>query len=277
MRIKTFYWHDRVLSHFQYFRRRIFEGQSHLYFRVGNAGDIFTREILRYRYGLKSCNVRVEGGRILCVGSIAHCIMPGDVLCGVGFKGGELPSFDEAPCVIYGVRGPITYDAFKKAGHDMSQLRFMRDPGLMLRFLVDGGVSTPRKNKVIFIPHYRERNLYDRLPRGISFVDIDSEPLKLAKMISAAELVYSSSLHGIIFAHALNRPCVFVRPQTDEPLLKFEDYFMSVGIKYEKPLDSIYEFDYLTSPNSPPDLNYGLEEFYFPSADYLTDNGIIVK
>lgn len=173
-------------------------------------------------------------------------------------------------------KGPITYEAFKKAGHDVSHVRFLKDPGLMIRFIAGEGQKTPVSDKVIFIPHYRERYLYKKkLPKGIELVDVDVHPVQLANKIQESGLVYASSLHGIIFAHALNRPCVFVKPQTDEPIIKYEDYYASVDITFPKPIESIYDIDYKTSPDSPADLKYDKNDFMFPSINILMEMGII--
>ena len=97
----------------------------------------------------------------------------------------------------------------------------------------------------------------------------------VAKQIQKAECVYSSSLHGIIFAHSLGRPCVFVRPMTKEPMLKYEDYFLSVGLSPPKPLDSIADADFATSPTSPPTLSVDLNQIVFPAEAELIARGII--
>jgi len=246
------------------------------HFRVGNSGDIFARDIIHCEYGVKSLNIKNQDSRLLCVGSIAHRIRRDDIICGIGTKGLPVPGANKERCTIFGLRGPITYDAFKKAGYDMSKLRFLKDPGLLLRFICGQDKTRPSPSKVIFIPHYRERAMHKQLPRGIEFVDVDLRPHQLAKEIAKASLVYSSSLHGMIFAHALNRPCVLVRPQTDEPLVKYEDYCASVDIPFIKPLASIYDASFLNSPDSPPDLKYAREDFYFPSIELLAERGILV-
>ena len=108
----------------------------------------------------------------------------------------------------------------------------------------------------------------------MSLVDIDAHPLDVFRKIEEAELVYSSSLHGIIFAHALNRPCVFVKPQTEEPILKYKDYYASINQDYVEPLDSIYDVNYKSSPMSPLSLDYRKEDFVFPSIKSLIELGI---
>jgi pyruvyltransferase len=276
MKVRTYYWHDRVISKSKFRLKELLNINTAGYFKVGNAGDVFAGDIIRFQYGCEAVNIKNEGKRLLCIGSISHKIQAGDIICGIGTKGLPVPKPLDALCKIHGLRGPITYEAFKKAGHDVSQVRFLKDPGLMIRFLAGDRQKTPVSGKVIFIPHYRERYLYKKKPpRGIEVVDVDVQPVQLANKIQEAGLVYASSLHGIIFAHALNRPCVFVKPQTDEPMIKYEDYYTSVDITYRKPIESIYDIDYKTSPDSPADLKYDKKDFMFPSVDSLMEMGII--
>ena len=274
MKIRTFFWHNRVISKFRFFLKRVYKKETHRFFLFGNAGDIITQDIIKYKYGLKALNINRDGNRLLCVGSISHKINKGDILCGIGTKGLPIPDASSSPCEIIGLRGPITYDYFKKAGYDLRSIRFLKDPGLMIRFLINKNNILPAGNKIIFIPHYRERNMYHKLPKGIRLVNIDSKPVDLAYEIQSSRLVYSSSLHGIIFAHALNRPCVMVKPQTDEPLIKYEDYFASMDLTFKKPLDNINNVNFKQSPDSPPDLKYSEEDFLFPSIQHLIDHGI---
>jgi hypothetical protein len=51
--------------------------------------------------------------------------------------------------------------------------------------------------------------------------------------IAAAEVVISSSLHGIVFAHAYNRPAVWLK-LSDRVIgagFKFHDYYGSIGFR----------------------------------------------
>jgi pyruvyltransferase len=274
MGIRTFFWHDRVISKLTYIIKKLTLGDTHKYFLIGNSGDIIVEDIIRFKYGLESINIKTTGRRLLCVGSISHRILPGDIICGIGTKGNLLPKASNTPCKIFGLRGPLTYDLYKKSGYDVSDVKFLKDPGLMIRFLVENIEKSPEAEKIIFIPHYRERHLYNRLPKGIELVDIDCHPLHLANCIQSASLVFSSSLHGVIFSHALDRPCVLVRPHTNEPIIKYKDYFASVNLKFPKLLEDIHDVDFKKCPNSPPSLKYTLEDFFFPTIDFLKEQGI---
>jgi len=272
--IRTYFWHARVRSRWKFYWNRYLRRRARTDFLYGNAGDIFARDVLEHFYpGLTPLNT-AEGPRILCIGSIGHRIAAGDLVCGIGCKSYELPCVEPDTVSIHALRGPISYDIFKAAGYDVSGVRFLADPGLLIGTMVSD--HPPSKGRVVFVPHYRERDaIRGKVPPGVAVIDIDTPPLRLARQLQRAECVYASSLHGIIFAHALGRPCVFVRPATQEPLLKFEDYFLSVGITPPKPLESIADARISAAPVSPAVLSIDPRKIVFPSVAQLEARRII--
>ncbi len=247
------------------------------YFKQGNAGDIFALDILKKEYGLKVRNLKNYTHRILCIGSISHLINENDILCGIGAKTKQIPLYSINPPICWGFRGPITYEIFKKAGYDVNSVKFLADPGLLIKNLVKDNVVETIPGKVIFIPHYRERVLFkSNLKSYIKIVDVDALPYSLALEILSAELVLSSSLHGIIFAHSLGKPCKFILPQTQEPLLKYYDYFESIGINDPKPLKVIYDFNPLTPIMDIGNIDSLIQSIIFPKTEDLISLGIII-
>lgn len=277
-RIQTFYWHDRIKGRFNLLLRRHALRRESAWrdFAVGNAGDIFARNVIALQYNEAQILNTKAGPRLLCIGSVAHQLRPGDVVCGVGSKGVPLPDIDPGSVMLHALRGPLTQQELKAAGYDTSTVRWFGDPGLLLSQLL--APAAPKPGRVIFIPHYRERHLVKHLvPKGIQTVDIDADPLAVGRAILAAELVYASSLHGIIFAHALNRPVVMVRPATPEPLSKFEDYHLGVGLDMPTALTSIAEAEFKTAPNSPATLSMRPEDMSFPDTEVLQGRGILKR
>jgi pyruvyltransferase len=274
LKVRTYFWHrDRISAA----RRAIniaLGRDNGTSFRTGNAGDLFGIDLVRHWYQADVVNDSKNGKRLLIVGSIAHKGLDGDILLGPGLLRTELgPPPPSNALRIWGLRGPMTYDAFKAAGHDLGEVRFLLDPGLLIRFLVSANPARSPRG-AIFIPHYRERSTYARsMPPEIRMVDIDATPTRVAEAILGAELVYSSSLHGIIFAHALNRPCVMVRP-ADQALFKYQDYYASVGLPFPAPLPTIHEADFRTAPVSPAEVVFREEDFVFPDAGILRSSGI---
>lgn len=244
--------------------------------RVGNAGDVFNRDLIEYVYGATLKNLPRTGPRLLLVGSTVHRVLPGDVVCGVGHKGSPIPPAAEtAPVTILGVRGPLTVEALREAGYDVSNIQFQYDPGLLVREMYADSVKKikPKRNRSIFIPHYRERPDYAGR-KDVKVIDIDCTPKALVEDILKAEHVYSSSLHGVVFAHALGRPVTLVAPLTAEPELKYRDYYASVGQPWETPgdLDSAIRSP---KPTSPVEVVVSSADFHFPSAADLRERGIL--
>lgn len=272
MAVRTFFWEAPRPSRTDRIVARLRPGARPTALRVGNAGDIFVRDVIRMVYGEDATNVADDGRRLLLIGSIAHRVLDGDVVCGAGTKGAPLPPATQVRCKVVAVRGPITLEAFEQAGHDVSEVRSLRDPGLLLRFAVPDASPVPGRR--VLIPHYRERHLYrGAAAHGLDIVDIDGEPVDVARGIQAAEVIYTSSLHGMIFAHALRRPCVLLAPQTAEPEIKYRDYFASVGMAWRTP-GTLEEALREPAPGSAPDLEFSVEDFGLPPLAELREAGI---
>ncbi|KZL15864.1 Polysaccharide pyruvyl transferase [Pseudovibrio axinellae] len=279
MELRTFYWQGRIIPKWKHSLKKIRRRNPSGFFTIGNCGDIFNRELIKHLYGkdIAINNLNEGKNRLLLVGSISHTLQDGDWLCGTGTKFEEVPA-RKNDVILKGLRGPICYEMFKKAGYDLSNLEFLYDPGLLISELIPNALITEAKpSGAIFIPHYRERFNLLPLPKEIRFCDIDCTPRSLAEQILGAELVYASSLHGIIFAHALGRPAVFVQPQTIEPELKFRDYYASVGLPFQKPIADIGEANLIRDEKVPYDINFRPGDIKFPKVDELIKSGVITK
>lgn len=238
--------------------------------QVGNAGDIYNRDLVRHLYGTEP--EIVDGGRrILLVGSIVHRVQDGDIVAGVGTKGS--PQAEGVTARIVGARGPLTVDVLREAGHDVSGVRFLLDPGLLIADVFPKlRRIAPKPGSVAFVPHYRERPRYEST-REYDVLDVDQTPYGLARDIARHETIYASSLHGVIFAHALGRPAVLVAPQTAEPEIKYRDYFASVGLPWRTPGD-ISESLRTGAPTVPSGLDALIRTAEFPTLDELRAAGI---
>lgn len=274
MVINTFYWDPVALGKY----RGIFsflKSNNSPGFRHGNAGDLFARDILRRIYDSEVRNTE-KGPRILSVGSIAHKVKDGDIICGVGVKSPELmiPSISRK-VEIFGVRGPLSERVLRVNGFDTKDIRFQLDPGLLLRFFFSESQISEFGSDIIFIPHYRERHIYkEKPPIGVRVVDIDSNPIDIGRQILSSKLVFSSSLHGIIFSHTLGRPTIFVRPKTSESIFKYEDYYLSIGQSLPRPVENVDLKIAAGMSDSPINLNFSEKDFSFPSIEKLLQTGI---
>jgi len=84
--------------------------------------------------------------------------------------------------------------------------------------------------------HFRRLSKQDGLQAPI--IDPADSPSEVATQIRECDVVVSSSLHGIIFAHSYGKPAVWVRESQREPGcgFKFYDYFGSVGLYVDQPI-----------------------------------------
>jgi hypothetical protein len=242
---------------------------------VGNVGDIYNRDVIRYLYNDEPENVESGGKRLLLVGSTVHRLQTGDVLAGVGTKGSDIPPASSKSVRIFGVRGPLTAAALEKAGYSLADLKFMFDPGLLIhRVFPELMEIEAESGRVVFIPHYRERHRF-RSNRRYTVLDVDSAPREFGREIRRAEVIYSSSLHGVIFAHALQRAAVLVRPLTEESELKYRDYFASVKLPWNDPLE-LHDAMARAHPSIPANLEALTNDFEVPDAADLRVAGVII-
>lgn len=242
--------------------------------QVGNAGDIYTVDLVRYLYGLDPDNDKHHGSRLLMVGSVMDKVRDGDIIAGIGARGPEgAPTPKDARLEVCGVRGPLTAAALKNAGQDLSKMRFMLDPGLLIhKVFPELDSIEPIPGRVGFVPHYRERPQY-RSGKRYDVIDVDSSPLDFARNIAHCERLYSSSLHGVIFAHALGRPVALVEPRTAEPEFKYRDYFAAVGVSWRRPVD-LKQTMASVEPGVPEGIERLIETAEFPTLRELKDRGI---
>ena len=277
MALRTYFWYSRILSRVDYFKFKILRKPLDG-FKYGNAGDVFARDLIKFIYKEDVYNTRDAGNRLLVVGSLASVIKEKDVINGIGWKGNNLDNIAQniANAKVYGVRGPLTKQLFEKHNADLSDLKFMLDPGLLIKEVYKlREKETINKKQISFIPHYNDTLDFKKIPDFFKIISIDNKPKTVARAIMKSKIVYTSSLHGIIFSHALKVPCVFVSPQSNEPIFKYKDYFLSVNIKMPKPLESIYIANLDNDEATFLDRNITLEDFYFPSKDELKSRSII--
>jgi len=277
MQLRAYYWKARISPFVLSLLRRLRYPKSSYFFRKGNFGDLFYEDIARHRYGhdIEIKIIKNESRRLLIIGSIVQTIQPLDMICGAGSKYPEIPAASN-DCRVVGLRGPLTYAAMEQAGYDLSNVKSLYDPGLLVRFIYpDSAEEQSKAHGAIFIPHYRERYHSLSLPNGVRLCDPDNAPETVANTIKQSEIVYSSSLHGIIFAHAYGRPAVFVRPTTYEPTFKYDDYYASIGLPPPVPLNSINDIDIKKDIGNSPDLQYREDDIHIPDAQELLDLGLM--
>lgn len=132
----------------------------------------------------------------------------------------------------YAVRGPRTRDLLMRRGYEVPAV--YGDPALILSRVYDNPMV--KKYEVAIIPHivHYEDLLKIDLNPGISLIDLKTFDIEsIVDKIRSAKYVVSSSLHGLIVAHAYGIPALWVK-LSDVSLMgnnvKFIDYFESLQI-----------------------------------------------
>jgi hypothetical protein len=140
----------------------------------------------------------------------------------------------------HAVRGPLTRQLVLRSGGSCSEV--FGDPGLLLpRFY------TPKPNgerhRVGLIRHLQDRGHKLQIDgvKEISIIRVGHGELEeFVDELAACDVILSTSLHGIITAQAYGIPvrwCTFGQSSIPGDGTKFEDYFRSVGMPIQTPLD----------------------------------------
>lgn len=121
---------------------------------------------------------------------------------------------------IVAVRGLLTKQILADGGY-AAENAVLGDPGLLYPMLLD---AVPEKRYELgIVPHYADQVL-KRKTEGHVIDVLNEDPLKTLEEIAACRRVVSSSLHGLVVAHALGIPAAYARAEGIDDF-KFRDYF----------------------------------------------------
>lgn len=179
---------------------------------------------------------------LLCVGSILSRCRSNFTVWGAGYMSWKEEMIEKG--TIYAVRGK--YSAQKLYGNNISDKLVFSDPAILLPL-----VYRPNKKKIFnigIIPHnldYIFVNEKYSVDPQINIIDLHTSDVEhVIDEIVKCKIILSSSLHGIIVAHAYGIPALWVKLgdiSTDG--IKFYDYFNSVNI--EEYNGSKFSLDYM--------------------------------
>lgn len=190
--------------------------------RPGNLGDVLTPIIMA---GLGRAVAWTQRNRadVLAIGSVIRFARPGQCVWGSGAMWAHDRPSPKAEYLA--VRGPLTGEVVRKAGGDDPGV--YGDPALLLPLVHSAPVKQVHELGVV--PHY-----VDNAPVGpwVTISPLSADPLSVVDRIRSCKAIVSSSLHGIIVAHAYGIPAAWVRlsDRLDGDDTKFRDYAASVGI-----------------------------------------------
>lgn len=211
-----------------------------------NFGDALVPELIHRISGrqvnwvAKDASVTNNAGTskvFFAIGSILNQASTNNIVWGSGIMNAQ-KKLNQA--TFLAVRGPISYAKVVASGFDMKPI--WGDPALLCPFYFPVPKQT-QTGKIALVPHYVDykavKAKYQDNP-DLIVVDLTNPNLEdVIAQIATAGMVYSSSLHGLIVAHAygIKAKWVLFSDKLDGDDIKFNDYFMSVGIRLYKPLE----------------------------------------
>lgn len=213
--------------------------------KVGNLGDELSPYIVQHISNCNTIYVSPETpGKLCAIGSWFNreTLASGGYFWGTGLHKELSPrQSTDGEVIIKAVRGPITRKLLLEAGYDCPAI--YGDPALLMPKFYSPSVN--KKYKLGIIPHYVHLGLLN-VASDIKIITPErnfDEIETFVDELCECEMILSSSLHGIILAHAYGIPAQYF-VMHNHPLnylagIKFSDYFLSVGQTPQKPLKFI--------------------------------------
>ncbi len=205
----------------------------------GNFGDIINPYVIEKLTGIPP-RFTTKPDKVLAIGSIIKFAKPGTRVWGAGAS-----SLDQEICAeahYHAVRGPLTRERVLAAGGSCEPV--YGDAAWFLPKIFTPKVSKTHKLGVIFHKvHDEYARLVDPDVKIISVERVGYDEIEqFITEMCQCEAIISTSLHGVIVAHAYGIPvrwCVASESsrQIHGDGLKFQDYFASVGREAPTPLD----------------------------------------
>ena len=252
-KIKLVYWHTNIdnygdllspyivqkLSGCQIIHKNYFVGnwKSHIYH--------WLREIFHLNLSLDCAYLFPLESNVVGIGSIIFSGNKRSHIWGSGFMS---PKEQCRYGIIHAVRGYLSLKKIHEQIAEGSHVKLadkvaIGDPGLLLPLFIN---SSDKKHKIGIVPHFSEIEFFkERYEDKYHVIDLRSADIEsVTNEITSCEYILSTSLHGIIVAHAYDIPALWVEHtglEEDTKGFKFYDYFSSVGIESYLPIRDFEE------------------------------------
>lgn len=204
----------------------------------GNIGDSFNPWLIEQITGRPVIRADPGDGVLLAVGSIAGRAVSGSKVWGSGFLSRANKVAEAASW--HAVRGPISRAMVLQNGGSCPPI--FGDPALVLPKYYP---APPQRGvRIGLVLHYSHRKLLK--PGDARIVSTEgcgaADTIAFINAILECDYVFSSSLHGLVFANAYGIParrCIFSdrRASIGGDDMKFADYWEGVELAEHEPLD----------------------------------------
>jgi len=190
-----------------------------------NFGDILTPHLLDF-FKIKYERTAIEKADIISIGSIARRAGPGQTVLGSGIMTYSTKKLS-ADANWKFVRGPYTREMVLKAGGSCPEI--YGDPAMLLPLFCP---ESKKEYDVGIVPHFIDyKAVKEKYPKHNVINVKNKNPLEVAREITKCRTIISSSLHGIIAAHAFGIPAAWVKFSNNikGDDIKFKDHFASIN------------------------------------------------
>lgn len=213
----------------------------------GNFGDILNPYLIEKMTGIPPTFVSKGKPGLIAIGSVIKWAHYGNTVWG---SGTSRDPETLSPLAIYkSVRGPISRKNVLLSGGYCPEI--YGDPALLLPRYYKPKVK--KKYKLGYIPHYQHLDIkFGGDAKLINVLRVSNEDIEaFINEVCECEMIISTSLHGIIIAHAYGIPAQWAiisnaEKQIHGDNIKYVDYFLGVGLPVQTPID-LKNFDVLES------------------------------
>jgi pyruvyltransferase len=206
----------------------------------GNMGDGFVSSVAPFisgshKWHLVNNSLPRTEPKILTLGSVLQRSQGNSVILGSGSHSLTSELQLDRTSLYVGVRGPRTVlQILFRSG---VKTKSIGDPGILIREILGitkQSISNSENSRNIAgLFHAADKRKYKLNHKSSQFPILDNHRSleKFVELILQSNLVLSSTLHGLIFADALNRKVmpVIMSSEIKGQLFKFQDYLDSVG------------------------------------------------
>ncbi|MTI63687.1 polysaccharide pyruvyl transferase family protein [Methylophaga sp.] len=195
-----------------------------------NFGDALSPLICEAVSGREVIYAKPAKADMVAIGSLLHRLKEGWLshrvhVWGTGYI--KQPPVHKSRHYYHAIRGQLSASAI--SNHNIDTLG---DPGLLAGLLLPENKRLDKKYRIGLVAHYKDKTnpLIKTLTDShsdICEIDIYSSPLDFLKQLSQCEIIFSSAMHGLIAADALDIPNGWIK--LSENLrgndFKFQDYY----------------------------------------------------
>lgn len=199
-----------------------------------NLGDSLGEVIIKFMLDRKGIDLNTEISRtkhLNCVGTNIHgsyqdATIWGSSIYPLGKIDSLLQKISRRKLDVRAVRGPLTRKVLLELGHKCP--KNYGDPAILMPLIYNPKIE--KKREKLIIPQFiSERKFREKHP-DVTMLSMNTNDYQhVIDEIVSSEVVYTSSLHGIILAETYGVPAVFFRGLPKFKDFKYYDWYQSTG------------------------------------------------